>query len=78
MLKIVFTVPDEIEAFIRDEMKQEPQTYIQNELVEPIITKYAKRLKESELQKTEKKVDKDVAKTKNEMKVELNNKEVKQ
>ena len=72
MLKIVFTVPDEIEAFIKDELKQEPKTYIQNQLIDPIIEKYAAKVKEAEKVKAEQKATTEIAKTKGKMKVELN------
>lgn len=78
MLKIVFTIPDEIEAFIKDDLKQEPKTYIQNQLIDPIIEKYGKKVAEVEAKKAEEKTATDVAKAKNKMKVELNGtKEVK-
>lgn len=64
-----FEIPEEVEEFIRSEFKTEPQTYIQNELVDPIIKRYESSVRTVKLAAAEKEITTDVAKVKKKMKI---------
>lgn len=75
MITIQFEIPDEVAEFIKTELRTEPKTYIQNQFIDPIVEKYQASLKVKRVEEAHTKVDTEMIKVKNDMKVEL--KEVK-
>lgn len=70
MSTYTFEIPEEVEKFIKDELNIEPATYLQNELVNPIIKKFEGSVRTKEVAKAEEKVTTDVAEAKVKMKIE--------
>lgn len=64
-----FEIPDSVASFIRDELKTEPATYLQNELVEPIIKRFEQSVRTVETAKAEEAIATNVAEAKKKMKV---------
>ena len=73
MVTIQFEIPDAVAAFIKDEIKVDPKTYIQNEFVEPIIEKYKNSLSKTRIDEAKAQVETEVAQAKTAMKVTLKN-----
>lgn len=71
MVTIEFEIPDEVATFIETELKMKPKTYIQNELITPILDKYHKSLKTKKLAEATAQVDKDITTVKNAMQIKL-------
>lgn len=71
MLTIELELPDEVVAFIKDELKQEPKTWVQNEIVGPVLKKFEESVKLKAQEKAEQETATVVASAKKGMKIKL-------
>lgn len=71
MITITFEIPEEIAEYIKTELKTEPKTYIQNQLIKPIIDQYEGSLKAKKLAAVDDEVKTEVANAKKGMRIQL-------
>lgn len=71
MITITFEIPEEIAEFIKTELKTEPKTYIQNQLIKPIIDQYEGSIKSKRLAAVDDEVKTEVASAKRGMRIQL-------
>ena len=71
MIEIDFQIPQEIVDFIKDEKGQDVKTYIQNEVLNPIIEKYQKVYKEKRIKDIDVEVNKEINKIKKAFKIKI-------
>ena len=71
MIEIDFQIPQEIVDFIKAEKGQDVKTYIQNEVLNPIIEKYQKVYKEKRIKDIEVEVTKEINKIKKAFKIKI-------
>lgn len=71
MIEIDFQIPQEIVDFIKEQKGQDAKTYLQNEVLNPIIKEYEIVYKEKKMKDVNTEVNKEVSKVKKAFKIKI-------